>query len=305
MYSAPDLAEVERPGPWLADFLAGVIEPALTLAAAIGLVWSVYVGTRAIYRRTLGSRRDLTKRIDKLGVGLSQDAVEDLFGKPLLRKKNEDGSEVLTYLPKHAWVSVLLGDDGAISAFSVTTVDERFHYSTRHHTFGQMDVRLGASNFADAQEFLRSHGANLGISPHRRDYRQIHYLANPGCYLSVVVMNSDTGIESRRHQRREAKRLASNGGTEPLVGRMPARNWITGEFRTDLQDATGVPGAPDDDHSWLDELNDITVITGFTITPSHTLNPETDYQWARRIHPEDRYFKGLRTQFKQWRDRQT
>lgn len=100
---APDPV-IDQNGPWLTDFLSGVIEPTLTLAAAIGLVWSVFVTGHAVWRRTWGSRRDLRKRIDNLGIGLAEDYLEELFGKPLLREKS-GASDVLTFLPPHAWVS--------------------------------------------------------------------------------------------------------------------------------------------------------------------------------------------------------
>ena len=292
---------VEQTQSSLAEFLSGVIEPALTLAAAIGLVWGIYGGVRAFWRRTWGSRRDLTRRIDKLGIGLSGDYVEELFGKPLLRSAGDDG-ETRTFLPRHAWVSVSLQGDGSVAAFSVTTVDPRFNYSTAKQTFGLIPIRVGRSTFEEAMTIARgSAGEELIIGAHRCDYRQRHYLANLGAYLSVIFLNTETGRESNRRRHRAHRDNPVQLSPSGLPSTWPKPGfWATGRFRGSDPEAAGIDGGADgDDRTWLTAWREDTVITGFTVTSDNT-SPETHHLWVRRIHPGDRYYQSLGAKMRGW-----
>src|SRR5664279_2751984 len=292
---------VEQTGPWLTDFLAGVIEPALTLATAVGLVWTVFVGTRRVWRRTWGSRRELRKKIDLLGIGLSEDYIEGLFGEPLLRVER-DGKDVLTYLPKHAWVSISFGKERSVTAFSVTTVDPKFNYSTWLHTFGIIDIRLGISTFADAVTNYGMNGDLLMFGAHSFEAKQSVYLANPGAYLTVIFINTWTGVESRRNRAigpeptaRPGDRLAWARWPNPGV-------WASGVFRGQAaHDEVG--GKPDDDQAWLTGFRKGLVITGFTVTKSVNDDPSTQDQLVRTMRPADRQYRSLSQQFTHWRSR--
>jgi len=58
----------------------------ITLAAAIaGIGVSVagaYTGVRRLYRRTIGSRRDLAKRLNQVAAGVTSDYINARFGVP-------------------------------------------------------------------------------------------------------------------------------------------------------------------------------------------------------------------------------
>jgi hypothetical protein len=169
---------------------------AAVLAAAAGLYrWSVLW-----YRRTIGSRRDLTRRFNQLAAGVTTRWVEERLGAPAFTRGTDlavAGRQAVTeliYRTRHAWVQVLTDRDDAVVRFSITVTDPRFRFKTRDLTHHHLDVKLGRSRFADVRvAFGDTKGCSLRVGAHNYEYSEAYYFGNPGNYQHYVLSNNDIG----------------------------------------------------------------------------------------------------------------
>lgn len=200
---------------WLRD--------ATTLAAAIGIIGSLV----ALYRRTAGRRRDLVRRLDRLGTSAQLSFFTSVLGEPpAMRRRvrwqnpvydeeghvaghtNREGHENL-YINRYAFIQALTDEDETVIAYSLTTRHRRFHprYQTsggfkesRRTRLGKdrevfhpgIDVRLGKTPFSA----VRDPGSARGwLGARRMGYIETHYLGNPGLYQSFVLGINDGGLD--------------------------------------------------------------------------------------------------------------
>src|SRR5450759_2668309 len=94
----------------------------LQLAGTIvGLTAACYGGaqlTLRTWRRTIGSRRDLTRRLNGLACGATYEYVVDLLGQPAFRRPLSEVEEY-TWRMKHGWVCGLVRNRSLL-AFAIT-----------------------------------------------------------------------------------------------------------------------------------------------------------------------------------------
>jgi hypothetical protein len=115
----------------------------LALAAAVvgvggGVVW-LYGRAASLYHRTLGSRRDLAKRLNQVAAGVTTRYLEERFGAPafvrasripMVRPDGTVGGPLTeqVYRTRHAWLQVLVDEQDAVVRFSITVTDPRFRF---------------------------------------------------------------------------------------------------------------------------------------------------------------------------------
>jgi hypothetical protein len=83
----------------VATIVAGVV-------AALAPIAAVLAGLRGLYRRTLGSRAGLARRIRDLGCGVTDEYVRQLFGAPTFTRASEVVIEHV-YLTPHALIQTI------------------------------------------------------------------------------------------------------------------------------------------------------------------------------------------------------
>jgi hypothetical protein len=180
----------------------------LVAAAVVAIASGVAGGSRAlrtVYRRTIGSRRDLARRLNQLAPGVTTRYVEERFGAPAFTRAfvlpaavaNEFASypvRELVYRERHAWLQTLVDDQDAVIRFSITVTDPRFRFQIRDLTFGHISAKLGRSHFADLPASDIHWGRALRIGAHNHEYAEADYFGNPANYEYFVLSKNDAGI---------------------------------------------------------------------------------------------------------------
>ncbi len=119
----------------------GTLTAILGSLGGLAVLAAIYASVRVWFRRTLGSRRDETGKLNRLACGVTVDYVDSLFGPPPFRfsgpvdkAAQAPGVTLLSeriYRLKHAWLRVTAGFDGSVRAFSITVTDPRFRFRHR------------------------------------------------------------------------------------------------------------------------------------------------------------------------------
>jgi hypothetical protein len=171
-------------------------------------------GVRARWRTTVGSRRRLTRALNKLAAGMPAGNLEDLLGPCAIRRwaavdvNSSAGNcqrppgrlRQQVYLTKHAIVDAFVEPElDTVTAFGITVSDRRFMPSIDRLTFGTFaGIRLGRSSFAQLTA-LRGSDQNEGVywwhGARDAGYAEAYWGANPGGYQSYVLgwIGSGTG----------------------------------------------------------------------------------------------------------------
>jgi len=163
-------------------------------AGVLSLAWAAFGGARSRYRHTLGSRRELTRRLNQLSCGASGDYVNFLLGVPKFHSKLGLESRSV-FILKHAIVMVQYGESATVQAFSICTTDRRFRFNTTVLSSGCLSVRLGRSHFTDADPgMLQGYYGFQGAA--RSLYAEIHYFGRPAAYQNYALSNTTSGVDS-------------------------------------------------------------------------------------------------------------
>lgn len=215
--------------------LADFIYLAAAIVAVGGGSLGLYRGAMKIYRQTAGSRRDLARRLNQLGAGVTVRWVEDRFGTPAFARAFAPAGvgqvaglapmRELVYRSRHAWLQILANEHDAVVRFSITVTDPRFGFQVEHLTNGQLKVRLGRGSFADINAWGKPGGRNLRIGAHNREYAEAYWFGNPGNYQWYVVSHNDAGTGAFRFSlEREGPAWVREGVlkfSDPPVGVLP------------------------------------------------------------------------------------
>jgi hypothetical protein len=179
----------------------------LALAAAVagvggGVVW-LYGRAASLYHRTLGSRRDLAKRLNQVAAGVTTRYLEERFGAPAFVRASRIPMEMVdgtiggllteqVYRTRHAWLQVLTDEHDAVVRLSITVTDPRFHFQIRDLTRYNLDVDLGHTRFSGVQH--PPDGRSLWRGARRYHYSESFWFGNPGNYQRFVLSKSDAGV---------------------------------------------------------------------------------------------------------------
>lgn len=169
---------------------------AVKLAASViaVLLFLVALPTRLLgwYRRTLGARRDLHRKLNRLACGSHEDYIRSLFGEPLFKSSKDDAYHLAVYPTRWAWVSFLYSLS-EVRAFSVTTTRRGFKYRLNTQTNSQMSITLGRDEFAALGESKAPMAILSYVGAHRSGYRELHYFGNPASYLYFAISANAVG----------------------------------------------------------------------------------------------------------------
>lgn len=174
----------------------------LQLAGTIvGLTAACYAGARLTLRtwlRTIGSRRDLTRRLNGLACGATYEYAIDLLGQPAFRRPLPMGEEC-TWRMKHGWVCGLVGERSLL-AFAITVTDPRFRFDCSILTFGHLPVVLGLTTLGATPD---PESAEVSVGGSALLHEAVPLLRQPGWLPAVPA-----GVQRPRDWGRE---LWSNG----------------------------------------------------------------------------------------------
>ncbi|MCI0687504.1 MAG: hypothetical protein L0Y54_09750, partial [Sporichthyaceae bacterium] len=171
----------------------------LAAASAVALfLVAARKGAVALWRRTLGSRRDLVGQLDRLATGTTREYVEQLLGPPAFRRAvGADpfpGFVECVYRTPHAWVHILYDEEhGSVGVLSLTVDDPRFGYPGDRWTACQeTKIIVGKSRFAELPK--EAEGRRYYFGANRGHYAESHYRGNPGFYQTFVFAWNDAGV---------------------------------------------------------------------------------------------------------------
>jgi len=175
--------------PWY-DRLLDAVGAAGTVVGAVLAALGLAALIKTIYRRTVGRRRDLYRRIARLGTNAQVSFFTSVLGQPpaIQRSRNEQFVEYV-FVDQDYFVNVLADREQSVRLFSVTTRRRKFQprleSAKEGHANPRLEVRLGETTFAE-----------LGLSPDRAvgrgaggrgfRYSEVFYLGNPGKYQTFV-----------------------------------------------------------------------------------------------------------------------
>lgn len=164
----------------------------LQLAGTIvGLTAACYGGARLTLRtwlRTIGSRRDLTRRLNGLACGATYEYVVDLLGQPAFRRPLSEVEEC-TWRMKHGWVCGLVRNRSLL-AFAITVTDPKFRFDCSILTFGQLPAILGLTTLGATPD---PESAQISVGARRFYIKQYHHFGNPGGYQRYLLAYNDLG----------------------------------------------------------------------------------------------------------------
>ncbi|MDQ0032247.1 ETEC_3214 domain-containing protein [Arthrobacter bambusae] len=145
------------------------------------------------FKRTVGSRRELKRRLSKMVVGVTSDHVRSLFGVPIMQNKLHGIEDCTDYvfMSDHAWI-VTREQNGAVVAWSITVTDRRFAMDLRDLTFGLVSGKLGHSTFAEVVEQPAGQYEERGAANYT--YAERTYFGRPSAYQSFVFAYNNEGI---------------------------------------------------------------------------------------------------------------
>jgi hypothetical protein len=184
-----------------------ILGTAAAIVAIGGGALGLCRGAMAWYRRTIGSRRILTARLNQLAAGVTTRWVEERLGPPafvgdfqlppqdaVISAPDEPSVlRELIYRTKHAWIQILADENDAVARFSFTVTDPRFRFQIGDLTFYQLHVRLGHSRFSDVRTWTEPDGRSLNIAARRREYSESYWFGNPGNYQRYVLSHNEAG----------------------------------------------------------------------------------------------------------------
>jgi hypothetical protein len=205
----------------------------LSLAEVITLFGSVTAGVvaalalagsgRSLYRRTVGKRRDLTRRLTRLGTGAQLEFFESVLGEPPAKRRRfeVDHFDMATRLRRRVrrpyleclyinplfYLQTLSDRDEAVVGFSITTRSRWFHpklsfprrpsrraraieaITFGHRRPGGTRIELGRTTFADARPTWNPRIRSVHANKHW-SYTEAYWGGNPGYYQEVVFTAS-------------------------------------------------------------------------------------------------------------------
>jgi hypothetical protein len=202
---------------------------ATSVVIVAGGMLGLYRAFARLYSRTIGSRRDLARRLSQLAAGVTLRYVEERFGTPAFVRTfvppaapaqrklmvrelihhlvDPNGTALTSSTPaglravrellfreKHAWVQVLVDQNDAVVRFSITVTDPRFRFQIRELTHGQLTARLGHSRFCHLPPgWPATEGRSLRIGAHNHEYAEAYWAGYPGLYQRFVVSSNEVG----------------------------------------------------------------------------------------------------------------
>lgn len=149
--------------------------------------FGLWKGGTEYYRRTLGSRRDITKRFNKLACGVTDQYVHELFGAPIFQRDlgSELGFIERIYWTPHAWLVLWFSEQNSVQLISITVTDPCFQFKTAWLTIDQLKVTLGQSRFSHVTRDASGH--SLRIAARKGEYAESYYFGNPGHYAFYIL----------------------------------------------------------------------------------------------------------------------
>lgn len=184
-----------------------------SVAAALFALLAIAGALRALWRRTLGRRRDLRRRLERLGCGAQLSVFETLLGEPatIRRPLQLDESEeprppvsevvnppidVCLWVYPECYVQAFVDATSTVRGFSVTLRDRRF--KPRFRRASLFDGRLGHTRLAAAvQEELRPDRPRL-VRRARLAVRRPVLLRQPWLLPHLVAASSHAGGPKHR-----------------------------------------------------------------------------------------------------------
>jgi hypothetical protein len=130
---------------------------AASVVAVLVFVSGVGRAIAEVWRRTLGARREATRKVSLLACGVSRRYVEQLLGAPAFHIENTAVHEDI-YVLRTGYVQTLSSPDGTVLRYSVTATDSRWRPRLGDDVVQQRNGRLGI-------QLCKTRFADLAMTP--------------------------------------------------------------------------------------------------------------------------------------------
>ncbi len=196
------------------------------LAGAITGAAGVLALIRQWYRATVGRRRVLARKLERLAPTMHLPYFIQVLGEPQQRQPSEQGPQVVHWATEDAYMKALADASGLVIRWSVTTRSRRFSptfYRGRTITTSgeTLEVTLGRTRFSELSGRPLWIRGDLGAR--RFHYDEGYYFGNPGNYQPFVYSLNDAGYVSDheliRLSRREDGLTADEREVQTLLDR--------------------------------------------------------------------------------------
>ena len=219
----------------------GPVATGLSAGAGAAVLLSTFAGStracRRLWNRTIGQRRTQMEVLNQLACGSSIKYIESLFGIPQF-VSDEDLRRQQIYRLTGGWLLIEVEEE-AVASYSITITDPKMRYPTETLTFGQLDVILGTSTFAEIR--TSESGQRSWCGARRYGHIQHYHFGNPGGYQNYWLSYNMCGAGSIPTDFRSASEYKSGtygnqGETNPSTARL-AINTLTvlGPINKDAQ----------------------------------------------------------------------
>jgi hypothetical protein len=176
-----------------ADFSDLLTEATAQVSAATVMVGAAsWVVVR--YRRTLGKRRDLRRKLSRLASTVRVEYIEGLLGPSTFRSALDEQQTEDLFVTDYATVQTISAADGTVLVLAVTVTDVRLKprfWLGLPGSWPTEEVVLGHTKFGDLTITPQIRTSFRGAR--RFSYRETYYLGNPGGYQTYVLLHVDAG----------------------------------------------------------------------------------------------------------------
>lgn len=171
--------------------LLAMIIGAITITVGIVVTWlGALNGFFDLYNNIADkfSQRQAEDNLNAIYTGSSIRYIESVFGVPIQESHSDDGKvNEYIYSFKKFYLQVVYDDKNKVILYSVTSKDKNFHPKIPYlgSTLGNNFDSYGK----DIQDF------ESGYSSKFYQYKEVHYLGNPGNYRHFYLAYNPAGIE--------------------------------------------------------------------------------------------------------------
>lgn len=170
--------------------LTGIVVTAITGAAGVVAL------ARHMLRSTIGRRRVLARRLERLAPTMQLGYFVHVLGEPQQCRASDEGTRIAVWIMHDAYVQALADSSEMVTRWSVTTRTRRFcPVFYRGHTIttsGEtLEVKLGTTTFAELPG--RPQWIRGDVGARRFYYDEGYYFGNPGNYQAFAYSLNDAG----------------------------------------------------------------------------------------------------------------
>lgn len=188
----PPAAPLPAPSPSVTN--SPIVEIVPSVAASIVIATTLIGIAKWLYgryTRTIGKRRELRRKLDRLATNVRVEYIAGILGEPAFRTQCRQWNETVWWLESAAVQVISRISDGAVEQFSITCLDNRLRprFVLNNGSVEGLPVVLGKTKYCQLTPDPSSIRVEVGAR--RIFYREDYYFGNPGYYQTYTLSYND------------------------------------------------------------------------------------------------------------------